>query len=170
MASKLARQQAEVRAMVDAQLPDFEKVAVYEWALERVAAWMETSRTRLSRRQIDDDLVALAGRIVRELKKLIDAIVETESLPVDTDFVESEAGGGGGQGDGMSGKPIPTVAELLVLKAMQADINQRTRELPQTIGAENVTEGQLRELKTIGEDQSEVRRLTERVTQSAQHP
>lgn len=169
-ASKLARRQADVRSLVDAQLPDFQKVAVYQWALVRVARWMETSRTRLSGRQIDNDLVVVVERIVRELRKLVQAIVETESLPLDMEFMEAGAGGGEGQGGPRAERPVPPVAELIVLKAMQTDINNRTRELQQSFEIDEATEQHLRELRMIGEDQSELRRLTERVTRQAQHP
>ncbi len=163
-ASKLARRQADVRQIVDAVLPDLQKVAVFKWALERVAVWMETSRRSLSSRRIDAELGRVARRIAGELEKLIGAIVETESLPLSTDFVESSGSGGGGQGRVVQYKPVPTVAELLVLKAMQVDINQRTRALETSVRVEEADEAELRELTILGEDQVEVRRLTDMVT------
>lgn len=168
-ASKLARQQADVRSTIEAQMADFQKVMVYEWALKRVAGWMDQSRRSLSNREIDNKLVVVVDRIARELKKLIDAIIETESLPTDTEFVESEQGGGG-RGRTASSKAVPTVAELLVLKAMQADINVRTQELYESVDMERATEEQLRELKMLGEDQAEVHRLTEMVAEGVKHP
>ena len=170
LASKLAREQAGVRAMVDAQVQDFQKVVVYEWALKRVGKWMDESRRQLSGRRIDNDLVATTDRIVRELEKLVNAIVQTQSLPVDTEFVESDRSGGSGQGEMVQHKPVPTVVELLVLKAMQVDINERTGSLHGSLDIDNATEEQLRELRMLGEDQSEVRRLTEMVTERVQHP
>jgi len=170
LASKLAREQAEVRGKVEARVHDFKQVPVYDWALKRVVEWMDESRGRLATRQIDDDLAAIANRIVRELEKLVGAIVETRSLPVDTDFVESDRGGGQAQGGIIRYKPVPTVAELLVLKAMQVDINGRTEGIHEALDIDNATEQQLRELTMLGEDQAEVRRLTEMVTKRARHP
>ncbi|MGB2985935.1 MAG: DUF4175 family protein [Phycisphaerae bacterium] len=169
-ASKLARKQANVRAMVEAQLPDFQKVVVYEWALQRVVKWMDVSQGRLDARRIDDELAATTDRIARELEKLIGAIVDTESLPVDTDFVETAAGGGSGSAQPSESKPVPTVAELLVLKAMQVDIHERTKGLHESFDIDRATEQQLRDIEMVGEDQAEVRRLTEMVTQRVQHP
>ena len=162
-ASKLARRQADIRIMVEAQVQDFRKVRVYEWALKRVAKWMDDSRRRLTNRRIDVELVTVTDRIARELQKLINAIVETQSLPLDTEFVESEHGGGG-RGEINDHQPVPTVAELLVLKAMQADINDRTLKMHDFLDPDQATEEQLRELTMLGEDQAEVRRLTEMVT------
>ncbi len=168
-AAKLARQQAGVRALLDQVLPDLEKVPVYEWALRRVADWMDSCRKRLNARQVDNQLVVTAERIVRELDRLIAAIVETESLPLDTEFAEAGDGGGGGATVGAS-QPVPTVAELFVLKAMQAEINRRTAGLYQSVDVDVATEEQLRELEFVGEDQAQVRHLTELVTENARHP
>lgn len=170
-AAKLARDQAGVRARVDELRPELEKVVVYDWALQRVAGWMDTARDRLDRREVDDELVATTTRIVRELEKLIGAIAETEAIPLPSEFAEANTGGGdGGRGDASGHKPIPTIAELLVLKAMQMDVNRRTRALHDAFDPDDATEQQLRELQMVGEDQAEVQRLTQRVTQRARQP
>jgi len=169
-ASKLARAQAETRTMIDAHRDDFEKVVVYHWALQRVTQWMETSRRGLSDRQINDDLVSTTDRIVAELRQLLQALADTESLPVDSSFVESESGGGRGAGPSAAMQAIPKVAELLLLKSMQARINKRTKELSAGLGTTELTEEQLRMLKTVGEDQGQVQRLTEMITERSQHP
>ena len=67
-------------------------------------------------------------------------------------------------------QPVPTVAELFVLKAMQAEINRRTAGLYQTVDVDVAPEEQLRELEFVGEDQAQVRHLTELVTENARHP
>lgn len=170
-ASTLARDQSEIRSLLDAQLSDFDRVVVYRWALERVAVWMDLSRNQLTSRRIDDELVATTDRIAAELEKLIGAIVETQALPIDTMFVEGEPGGGGGSGGQSSqSKPVPTVAELLVLKAMQTDINERTGDAQHNIDPEQADETQLRALRTLGEDQAQVKTLTEMVTKRVRHP
>jgi hypothetical protein len=169
-ASKLSREQGEIREMVAGVLPDLEKVVVYDWAMKRVARWMDDSRTRLDAREIDEELRTTTDRIARELEKLIAAVVETQSLPMSTEFAEADMENGGGEGASASGPPIPTVAELLVLRGMQVDINERTRSLDEAFDPQAATETQLRQLSVIGEDQAEVRRLTELVTSRAQQP
>jgi hypothetical protein len=62
---------------------------------------------------------------------------------------------------------VPTVAELLVLNAMQNDINERTAALYGRFDTSNPSEKDLRQLTVIGEDQFEVRRLAELVTNRA---
>ncbi len=168
-ASKLAREQAFVRDMVEVIRPQLERVPVYDWALERVGRWMDSSRDGLDARLVDDALIATVDRVVRELEKLIGALIDTQSLPTNTEFVEADGGGGGGGGASGRGavKPVPTVAELLVLKAMQVDINDRTQKLSTEFDPSEATEAQLRKLTIIGEDQTEVRRLAELVTERA---
>ncbi len=166
-ASKLAREQAFVRDMVEVIRPQLEKVPVYDWALERVGRWMDSSRDALDARLVDEALMAMVDRVVRELEKLIGALIDTQSLPINTEFVEADGGGGGGGGASARGtiKPVPTVAELLVLKAMQVDINDRTQKLSAEFDPSEATEVQLQQLTIIGEDQTEVRRLAELVTE-----
>ncbi len=168
-ASRLAREQGAARTHLAEIAPDLQKVPVYDWALTRVAGWMESVQTRLDARRMDDELGQTGRRITRELEQLIQAIVDTEALPLDTEFAEAEQGGGG-EGSSQGSKPIPTMAELLVLKAMQRDINERTRRLDAALNAEQADEAQLRELKTLGEDQAQVRTLTERVTERVRRP
>jgi len=167
-ATRLATEQSSVRAIIDEMLPELEKVIVYRWALERVAGWMDQSKSALDARKVDSELVAATDRIVRELDKLIGAITETEALPFITEFAESDSGDGAGQT--ATPDAIPTVAELLVLKKLQTDINERTRESAGTLVADEPTEEQLRQLKEVGDDQTEVRRLTDLVVNRARQP
>lgn len=168
-ASRLAREQGAARTHLAEIAPELQKVPVYDWALTRVAGWMDSTRERLETRRVDGELVQVGQRITRELEQLIQAILDTEALPLDTEFAEAEQGGGG-EGSSQGSKPIPTMAELLVLKAMQRDINERTRRLDAALDVEQADEAQLRELKTLGEDQAQVRTLTERVTERVRRP
>ena len=166
--SKLARKQAGVREQSEALMSELDKVVVYRWALERVTKWMEQSQSSLYERVIDDALITTSHRIVSELDKLIEAIKQTQDMPVDSEFAEAESGGSGsGQSQKGKTKPVPTIAELLVLKAMQLDINERTQDMHDTFDADNATEQELQMIKMIGEDQAQVRNLTEKVTQRA---
>jgi len=170
-AASLSRAQGEARGQVDALLPDLESVIVFQWSLQRVSGWMEEAQAMLDKRTIDDALRDSHDRIAAELDRLIGAISRTREMPLDVEFAEAEEGGGGGQ-SGMPGavKPVPTMAELLVLKGMQAEINERTAGFGEASETGEVTEEVLRDLKRIGEDQEQVRELAERLTARAQEP
>ncbi len=169
-ATRLMRTQGEVRDLVDTVTPDLEKVVVYRFAMERAAAAMDEVRTRLRRRRIDASLVALSKRIVEQVDILIQAAIETAGLPVQDEFVESVGGEGGGGGSGPGAadrKPVPTITELIVLRFMQEDVNRRTVELDRSIDQIEPSEETLSELKVIGREQSEIRQLTELLTNKA---
>jgi hypothetical protein len=169
-ATRLSRSQGDVRALADKLLPELEKVVVYRWAMERVTGWMEQSASSLYDRRIDRELVLTTDRIVSEIDKLLTAIEQTQALPLNTDFMEAESGGPAGAGDAASHKAVPTVAELLVLKALQLDVNDRTKTLSDTVDPGDPTEVELENLKMLGEDQAEVRRLSDLVTRRARQP
>lgn len=169
-ASKLSKLQLEVQQVLTEALPAFQKAPVYEWALQRVVKWMDSTRTSLDDRRIDDELVSTTARIVGELEKLITALDETRAMPGITEFAEAESGadgGGSGESDDSAALSLPTVAELLVLRAMQTDINARTARFDEGFVAQDATEAQLRQLTILGEDQGEVRRLAERLVEKA---
>jgi len=80
-------------------------------------------------------------------------------MPLDQAFTSSSGGGGGGGGKPGQSQPVPTLAELLVLRAMQQDLIDRTHALDVSGGGQDASETQLRNIKRLGEDQEEVRRL-----------
>ena len=174
LASQLARQQTEALNLVTALRPRLQEVVVYDWALGRVTGWMTGCRVHLEERRLDAELATLAPRITRELRTLISAIEQTQALPELSQFAEAESGqsggGGAGRGQQIGGKPVPTIAELLVLKTMQQTINERTRAVAESYDPQSSTEGELVELRVLGEDQEQVLDLTERVTRRARQP
>ena len=164
--ARLARQQVEVQQMHADLKGEVAQVPVFDWALQRVGDWMETSRQRLSDRKLDEALNETVERIVRELDRLLRAIADTESLPTEKEFAEAEMSGGG-RASAAGHKPVPTVTELLVLKAMQVDINQRTAQWHEAFDSQSAAEQELRELTELAEDQREVHRLTAMAVQRA---
>jgi hypothetical protein len=169
-ATQLAREQADVRSLLSGVQEDLQTVPVYAWALDRVSKWMDLSSGKLISREIDEELAQASGRIVRELEKLVQALVDTQSMPMQEEFMEAESSAGGSSAGQASAVSVPTVAELIVLKAMQQDIAVRTAEFQRSFDAADTSEEQLRVLSHLGEDQAELRRLTELVTEKARKP
>jgi len=161
-ASRLASEQQKARVQIEEFKPKLQNVVVYDWAIQRVVGWMETVESGLDQRRIDEHLLHTAGRIERELHTLISAILQTQALPMPTEFVEQDTGSGAG-GGGAAGKSVPTLTELLVLRAMQEEVNRRTQELGKDFVPETALEATLRQLESVGEDQEQVRHLTELV-------
>jgi len=171
-ASKLSAQQRAVHQTLDDIRPDLGEVPVFDWALGRAAGWMEDVSDRLARRRIDDTLTALSERIEHALETLIEAIRQTETMVTESEFAEGRdsGGGGGGGGAGQKRRLIPTVTELMVLRTIQTDINERTRAIGEQAVRGELTEAQSRRLRRIGEDQAQLRALAQKVTRKARNP
>jgi hypothetical protein len=163
-ATKLSRQQSEIHVLLLDVMPELENVKVYKWALERADQWMREIRDNLARRAVDQDVHDKGVRVERRLSQLVSAIAQTLALPESHEFKEADEGGGGGGGGTERSKAVPPVAELLVLKSLQIDINERTVALNQTLSEGQATESQLKSLAELGQDQAEVMRLAKQVT------
>jgi hypothetical protein len=169
-AARLARDQADAQQVLEEIRPELQKVPVFDWALNRVSGWMRSCRDWMEQRKIDDELELTANRITRELEQLLQAVGEARDMPMDQEFAEAEQGGGGSGAASGSNKPIPTLAELLVLKAMQIDIQSRTQSISEGSSPEAKEEDRLRELRTLGEDQAQVKALAEMLLAKAREP
>ncbi|HEY3244357.1 MAG TPA: DUF4175 family protein [Phycisphaerae bacterium] len=165
--TQFARQQGTLRDQADELRRRMGEAVVYDWIMQRVVTGMERARSALDNRRLDRALISEQADVLTSLTRLIDAIAQTEALPPSDDFAESSSGEGGeGQGPAPN-KPVPTVAELIVLRTLQADINARTAQLGADFNADAASEDQLKQLQALGEEQHQVRELTETVTQKA---
>jgi len=167
LATRLAHRQDEVRGAVSEVRGELGEAAVYTWVIDRVLELVTRSAEGLGARRLDEGLAATQQRIVEELDLLVDALAEVRSLPPADEYASGGGGSGGGAaGQGQAGG-VPDLAELLVLKAMQLQVNARTVRLAGELDADAPTEDQLRELRRLGERQMKIRELTEAVTRKA---
>ncbi len=150
---------SKVRARMDG-------APVYAWVLEQIGVDMGRLAERMERRQADTESGRLAESILERLDYLI-AGLDLEP-PEDKQEQDKFAEGGGGGGQAGKVKPVPTVAELLVLKSLQADLNRRTQraDLERQM-ADEPTEQQLERIRTLGDEQKRIRALAERIIQGA---
>ena len=167
--AQLAREQDDLRPEVQDVRGQLDEAAVYRWVIDRVFGLVGRSVDALRARRLDDALADDQQSVVEELDLLINALAEAAALPSPDEYAD---GGGGGSGGGPAkpddGSPIPSVAELLVLKAMQLDVNTRTARMAGGPDAEPTTEAQLRSLRRLAERQEQIRELTETVTRRVQ--
>ncbi|MCP4591984.1 MAG: hypothetical protein GY842_14715, partial [bacterium] len=166
-ASRLAGRQTALREKTEATRLELESAVVYSWVLERVSRKMDDSRGALANRRIDDVLVEIQRAIVGELGRLIDAVAAIEDLPEPDEYASGSSGGGGGGGAAKQQAPVPPVAELIVIKSVQTALNRRTTALHERLSGGEPTESDLRQVRSIGEEQEHLRKLTERLTQQA---
>lgn len=95
--------------------------------------------------------------IIRSLNRLLEAI-EEETQNEEQAF--AAAGGGNGMTSPTRARPIPTLAELKMLRMMQADVNEQT-QASYRIEPDPIlrTERQLKTVESIGTSQREIRDL-----------
>ena len=143
-----------------------EVVPVFDYVLESIADDMGGIRDALSERRLDEPLVDLEQSVIRRLTQLIGAVDDTLALPPPDEFADGQSGASGGSSSGDQ-RPIPHVAELMVLRAMQMDLNRRTSALAGTMNPQQADEAQLDSARRLGLEQEQLRALTLRVTQQA---
>ncbi len=164
--SKMSDQERSVAEKVSALRQRLEASPVYEWVVRRVGKEMTKLAGRFDQRRADAETDRLARTILNRLDQLITGL----SLERPDQKKEDEPFAGGGQGGGKptKQKPVPTVAELMVVKSLQEDLNQRTRraELKREMRSEP-TEEDLEAVRQLGQEQEEIRNLTLKLMEGA---
>jgi len=106
----------------------------------------------------DEQARQAQAEALRRLHQLLEAIkqeAEAGARPM-------SAGGGGGSGGGREDDGIPALAQLKLLRTMQADVNRRTQEFTkQNPDLEKLTPEQKIELESIQREQREIAELIE---------
>ncbi|MCH7812857.1 MAG: hypothetical protein IID40_02430, partial [Planctomycetes bacterium] len=125
-AARLARIQDEQRPAIEELLPRLGRAPVYQWVLETVLELVDQSGEALRRRALDEDLAENQQRIVGELDVLIDALQQAAQPHQPDRYAEGSSSGGGQPTRAAQQSAIPSVAELLVLRTMQQQLNDRT--------------------------------------------
>lgn len=140
---------------------------VYQYACARLSDEMRRAAGRL---RAADAAAAITAqdRILRDLGRLIDA-AEAPLRRDEPKFVQdSSSSGGGGAGQGTPTQPVPPLAELMVLRAMQGDLLDATRNLETQIPAEKrESESHRREIEALGKAQTDVHDLARQLVEQA---
>lgn len=166
-AAELAGAQRTTHQSADQVRVQLEGTVVYHRVLEQVCAEMQRSQQALEARRIDPALEALHREILRRLDQLVQALHQAERLPP-SDAFAGDLGGAGGGGGGAGESPIPTAAELLMVKLLQADLLEETKSLQNELDPEAMpTERQLRSAEALGGRQRELREVTELLVRKA---
>lgn len=157
--NRLARIQRE---LIELLAPIRDQVAasvVYVYLLDGIEQRMETAAARLTSRDSEGAL-SEQDLIIRDLGRLIDSARE-ERDKRDPRFVQDQNGGGeGGAGQPTANKPVPTLAELKVLRSMQVEVAEQTKSLAaQVPDALTRSEANLRRIQEVGGRQAIIRTL-----------
>jgi uncharacterized protein DUF4175 len=132
---------------------------VFPAVLTELAEDLRDVQDRLSRRDPGDLTQGIQAEIERSLEEMIDAI--RKELSNRRKQGSSPSGGGGGGGAGGKRPLIPPVAELKMLRAMQLQVNRRTKLLAEEKSRGTTSPEQLaREHKSLAGREDKVRSLT----------
>lgn len=136
------------------------KTVVYDFAMEEIVADMRETGEQIADRELDDASRRNIDAIVAQIDRLIDALLDKDQPPDDDQFA-ADGGGGGGAGGGQQKDrgPVPTMAELRLLRMLQVGVNEKTKTLAGEIDMRNPTEGDLRRARDLGVRQDKIRRL-----------
>lgn len=166
-ARRLAESQQELARRLASVQDKLADTPVYRWVVERIAQEMNDSASMLAEVKLEGALQRAQQRVLRLIDQLVDALKQVDSM-IDEQFA---SGGGGGSGSAQLQddrlKPVPTIAELIVLKGVQQELIQRTRELSESMNPENPGEEELGQVKRLGEEQEQLQALTLELTQKA---
>lgn len=163
-AAKLAKEQRGLGTPLEAVREKMKSSVVYDYVCEKIAGRLEKAAKRLDEKDCRAALVE-QDSILRDLSSLLEAAAE-QPRKDEKRFVEDS--GGGGAGRPTPEKPVPTLAELKVLRRMQADLGDRTAELNRSLPAPlQRTEAQLKDVQSLGRSQQDLHDLAVKMVEKA---
>jgi len=167
-AGRLAQAQEDARGQGAGILERMGPAVTFRWLMTRILADMTQSRDQFQQRQIDETLTAGQERILSDLGRLIDAFEQLAALPPPGDSApQAEAGDKPGALPPPEGG-VPAAAELLLVRALQLDLNARTRKAAEQMGQEPPSEAQLQQIHDLGRQQQELQALMQLLIEQAQ--
>jgi hypothetical protein len=129
--------------------------AAFKLALDGAVAEMTRAARMLRERRTDEPVVRAETNAIRRFQQMIDAFAPRKSKGGGQQG-GNEGGGnnGGGQSGGEEG--IRDIAELVLVKLMQEDVNARTKELDAAGKNGALTPEQREEFQRLGEEQGKL--------------
>ncbi|REK31464.1 MAG: hypothetical protein DWQ42_00625 [Planctomycetota bacterium] len=158
----LSREQDTLAKTTRELTKDLAGAETFAKALERIAAAMERAAARLAKIDTGKRTQAEQQAALRRLELLRDALKKGEDEGEEPPEGGSQQGGeGGGQQGGQGG--IRSIAEIRLLRLMQGELNERSRELQEEIGDGRPNREQARRMLELAEEQGELAELTFRL-------
>ncbi len=147
--------------------------AVFQAALKGAARELELAADQLQQLKTGVPTQTAQRNALRRFEQLLEAL---KLEPANDGKKKEKKEGGGGKGGGGKQQPmpkdgIPGIAQLKLLKMMQLELNERTKELDTRLAGrkpEEFTEVDRRERDLISQQQGEVARLTLNLSRPAQ--
>ncbi|MCE9603989.1 MAG: hypothetical protein K8U03_03705 [Planctomycetia bacterium] len=153
----LAEEQETLERDTRAAAERMRSAAAFKLGLESSAGEMARTAEMVRERRTDAATQRASQNAIRRLQQLLDAIKPRSQKK------QGGEGGGGGQGEGEQGgggEEAPTsLAEIVLIKLLQEDVNARTKELDQVRKRGTLTPEESQEFKRLGEEQGKLAEL-----------
>ena len=132
--------------------------AVFVKAHELIEEWMGSTQEQLAQTKPTPETVAQCDMVIESLEALANSLTDPEQK--DDPFAQNqeEGGGMGGGGEQENEKKIPPLAELRLVRELQAQINRRTKVI-EGVGANSP--GATKAIADLSKLQNDVRLLGE---------
>ena len=166
--NRMAKRQRALLEPLEAVKALMLRSVVYQHVCGRLGKAMGSAADRLRAHDCPEAIIQQEA-VLRDLDRLIQAI---EDRPAKRGKRFVGAGGGeGGPGSATISKPVPTLAELKVLRMLQEEIGTRTRRLDRTLPDPLLrSEAQLARVEHLGTEQRQVHSLAIKMIQAAAQP
>lgn len=128
----------------------------------RIDQWSTHIRGDLNDGRVDINVTDRQQMIVRSIGRLIEALEESMRPPEDFDGEQGDAGGGGGGEQPL----IPPITELRLLRGIQEEVYERTKDLDQRGDLQDTQRRQ--RLRDLGREQRDLQRLGEEMLERLQ--
>jgi hypothetical protein len=165
----LGRRQEEVRTGLDevrATNREVHDSTVFSQVHEMMDGWSRSVTESLAAGDVSVGVSDRQQRIADSIGRLIDALEDLVSKP--EEFAGGPGGGGGGGGGGRRAPLIPAVAEIMLLRGMQEQVYNQTRDLDER---RDLDPGERRSrIEELGEDQLRLLELGEEMAESLRGP
>ncbi|MBA3482569.1 MAG: hypothetical protein H0T51_12210 [Pirellulales bacterium] len=177
-AKQLAKRQAAVREQAAVQAGDLERFPVFARLLRAAADTMQQAERRLSEGDAGEETVQLESRALDGLQRLADAVRQQRQPPPQPpkpNQPQPPRAGDNADSKKNDSKQVQAlqlaVAQLGLLRTMQVDLQERTRELERSHAAGEIDENSLNEQSVeLATEQRELTELAATLVQEATQP
>ena len=171
----LAEQENKIATELDDAMAEVENRAVFQLALGGAAGDMRQAGSALSQHQTGRTTQNLELAALTRMRHVLDILREQPEPPPEEEQQDDDGGGGGEGGQQPQKPPLIELAEVKMLRWLQADLNGRTRMFEADV-ADNVSDGNLKReaANRLSNEQKElarlVREMLERNNREAERP
>ena len=126
---QLASRQEAVRQMVRDVRERADRLPAFDWTLEQAELDMARAVAAAQRFRIAPDATESATRALRKLEQAASAMKRPDQLPPEENEQDNQSQA---DKDESKSRPVPPIASLKLLRGLQSDVNEETKQLSES--------------------------------------